>query len=105
MPELSGYVDMFYQNLPLHAGICPAVVMIIAAIIHPALLGLVTLVILAAYAYVAAHIGYFGLPITVNGQTLEANATLIEMGLAALAVIIFYFLLSAVFKAMARASA
>jgi hypothetical protein len=105
MPELSGYVDLFYQNLPLHAGIVPAVAMIIAAIIHPAVLSLVTLLILAAFAYIAAHVGYFGLPITVDGQQLETNATLIELGLAALAVIIFYFILSAIFKAMARASA
>ena len=105
MPELSGYVDHFYQSLPLHAAILPAIVMIVAAIIHPAVLTLVTLAILAVYAYIALHIAYFGLPITVDGQPMEANATCIEMGLAALGVIIFYFLLSTVFRAMARASA
>lgn|SRR5690606_37289691 len=105
MPELSGFVDHFYETLPLHVMVLPAILMIVAAIIHPVVLTLVTLAILAVYAYIALHIAYFGLPITVDGQQMEANATCIEMGLAALGVIILYFLLRTVFRAMARASA
>jgi large-conductance mechanosensitive channel len=104
MPDLSQLMGLVRWEVVAGMAALPIVLQFVAAIIHPAVFNLVTLLVLGGLAWVA----YTDWPLTAAAKSPEELTTLhaqfLEMAIVGLIVLVSFILIRWMFKSMARAT-